>query len=302
MRLAIKIILLTLLVTTASRGIQTKATQRRASTPNQKSAKSNGQDTENPNSTGPEHVIVDNLPNIGTGKDVWDKRSTVLAGLVVVIGGITFAAIWYQAKEAARAANAAADSVESIHVQTAIIERQTAATEKAAEASNRSVTLMAETAQRQLRAYVCLDSAAVIFPEPAVLDAQIKFKNCGQTPAYDVRGWIHTWFAEYPLKDELPNPPDDMRKGAETLAPGRVSTFISARKPPLPPQCLSVLGTPKFTLYVYGKVVYRDIFGKEQFTNYRLIYGGNDCVRSRPDENGGELWLLNPDSEGNEAT
>ena len=301
MRLAITVILLILLAATASRGIQGKATQRRASTPKQTAPKSNGQDVQNPSSTEPQHVILDNLP-VGTGKDVWDKTSIVLAGLLVVIGGITFAAIWYQARESARAAKAAADSVEAIHQQTAIIERQTAATEKAAEASNRSVTLMAETAQRQLRAYVCLESAAVIFPEPAVPEAQIKFKNCGQTPAYDVRGWIGTWFAEYPLKDELPNAPRDMQKGTETLAPGRVSTFIAARKSPLPPQCLSALGTPKFTMYVYGKIVYRDIFGKEQFTNYRLIHGGNEGVRSRRDENDVEHWLLKPDSEGNEAT
>jgi hypothetical protein len=301
MRLAITVISLILLAATASRGIQGQATQRRENAPKQRAPKSNGQDVQNPSSTEPQHVILDNLP-VGNGKDVWDKTSIALAGLLIVIGGITFAAIWHQARESARAAKAAADSVEAIHQQTAIIERQTAATEKAAEASNRIVTLMAETTQRQLRAYVCLDSAAVIFPEPAVPEAQIKFKNCGQTPAYDVRGWIGTWFAEYPLKDELPNALGDMQKGTETLAPERVSTFIAARKPPLPPQCLSALGTPKFTMYVYGKIVYRDIFGKEQFTNYRLIHGGNEGVRSSRDENGAERWLLKPDSEGNEAT
>ena len=301
MKLAIRIILLILLAATAGRGIQAKPIQRKASAPKQKAPKSNEQDAQNPSSTEPQHVILDNLP-VGTSKDVSDKTSIVLAGLLVVIGGITFGAIWYQARESALAAKAAADSVETIHQQTAIIERQTAATEKAAEASNRIVTLMAETTQRQLRAYVCLDSAAVIFPEPAVPEAQIKFKNCGQTPAYDVRGWIGTWFAEYPLKEELPNAPRNIHKRTKTLAPGEVSTFIAARKPPLPPQCLSALGTPKFMIYVYGKIVYRDIFGIEQFTNYRLIHGDNEEVRGSGDENGAERWLLRPDAEGNEAT
>jgi hypothetical protein len=297
MRLAIRVILLIFLAAMATLGIQRKATQRTANTPKQKAPKSNGQDAQVPISTEPQHVILDNPP-VATGKDVWDKTSIVLEGLLVVIGGIICAAILYQSREAARGAKAAADSAKAIHQETAIIERQTAAIE----AWNRNVTLMAETAQRQLRAYVCLESAALIFPEPAIPEAQIKFKNCGQTPAYDVRGWIGTWFAEYPLKEKLPNPPGDIQKATETLAPGRVSTFIAASKSPLPPQCLSALGTPKFTMYVYGKILYRDVFGNEQCTNYRLFHGGHEGVRSMRGENDSEHWLLNPDSEGNEAS
>jgi len=182
------------------------------------------------------------------------------------------------------------------------INRQTDATEKAVEVAQCSINLAGETAQRQLRAYICLDSAAVVFPQPAVPEAQVVFSNCGQTPAYDVRGWIHTWFTAYPLRVTLPEAQDNFRKGSETLAAGRKTTFVAARKPPLPPQQLAALGSPQFTLFVYGRILYKDTFGKDQFTNFRLIHGGNEGTRSRRDKNGVEQWLLKPDEEGNDAS
>ncbi len=171
-----------------------------------------------------------------------------------------------------------------------------------ARAATTTVDQMHNTAEKQLRAYVCVDSALLKFPQPDVPEAQVHFKNCGQTPAYDLRGWIHTWFAEYPLKEVLPTAPDDLRKGTETVAPGRKSTFVAPKKPSLSPQNLAVLGTDKFTLYVYGEIRYRDVFGAEQFTKYRLIHGGAEGARRILDEVGTEQWLLKPDAEGNEAS
>jgi hypothetical protein len=100
----------------------------------------------------------------------------------------------------------------------------------------------------------------------------------------------------------LPTAPEDLRKGAETLAPGRKSIFVAPRKPPLQAPYRALLGTEKFTLYVYGEVHYRDIFGKEQFTKYRLIHGGAEGTRRILGKDGTEQWLLGPDAEGNEAS
>lgn len=91
---------------------------------------------------------------------------------LVVIAGLTGLAILYQAREMARA--------------TEVMQRQLKEMQKAGEI--------------QQRAYVCLDSAALTFPQPDVPEARVNFKNVGQTPAYDVRGWIHTWFEDYHLK------------------------------------------------------------------------------------------------------
>jgi len=61
------------------------------------------------------------------------------------------------------------------------------------------------------------------------------------------------------------------------------------------------LGTPKLTLYTYGKITYRDIFKNEWFTNYRLIFGGSELHRLRL-ENNIPVAVLRVDTEGNDAT
>ena len=176
------------------------------------------------------------------------------------------------------------------------------AAKESAEAATAAVAQMRDTAERQLRAYVCVNSAVLKFPQPDIPEAQVHFKNCGQTPAYALRGWIHTWFTEYPLKEPLPTAPDDLRKGSETLPAGGTTIFVAPRKPPLPPSNLALLGTEKFTLYVYGEVRYRDIFGREQYTKFRLIHGGTEGTRKIVGRDGSEQWLLKPDSEGNDAS
>jgi hypothetical protein len=158
---------------------------------------------------------------------------------------------------------------------------------------------MRDTAQRDLRAYVCVDSGALKFPAKNMADVQVHFKNCGKTPAYDLQGWRHTWLAESPLNDVLPWAPDTPRKGKEPLAPGRRSVYTSKIR--LEKLTEMIIGTPACTLYVYGEVQYRDAFRRKRFTRYRLIYGGSGGTRSTRDKQGSELWLLNPDTEGNEA-
>jgi hypothetical protein len=193
--------------------------------------------------------------------------------------------------------------------QMEVMQRYALAAEAAANAANTSsetakatLAQMQDAAERQLRAYICVDSATLKFPEANVPEAQIHLRNCGQTPAYDVSGWIHTWFAEYPLKEVLPSAPDDLRKGIEPLASGRISIFVAPRKPPLPPENLARLGTAQFTMYVYGEIRYKDIFGKERFTKYRLVHGGNEGVRKVSGKDGSDHWLLKPDLGGNEAS
>ena len=77
--------------------------------------------------------------------------------------------------------------------------------------------------------------------------------------------------------------------------------MVIERKPPISQHILNVLGTPQATLYIYGKVTYKDAFGNEQYTNYRLIHGGAEAVRLK-NKNGIPTGLLKPDTSGNDAT
>jgi len=159
---------------------------------------------------------------------------------------------------------------------------------------------MRDSSQRQLRAYVCLDSGMLAFEENA-FEAQVHMRNCGQTPAYKVRQWMHVWIESYPLQVTLPEPTQDFPMSVAVLPPD--GEHIMAREPGIQPPAPAVtLGGPHRTVYVYGKVSYRDIFGKEQRTEYRLVFGGADGGRKKINDDGQLIGLLQPDSEGNEAT
>jgi len=169
-------------------------------------------------------------------------------------------------------------------------------------AIKRQADIASDTAQRQLRAYICLDTAALHFPTKNSPVAMVNFKNCGQTPAYEVHGWIHTWITTHPLQEKLPALPIDyLMIASNTLGPGTLTKFVAPKKPPLLGFVASQLGTPQCTYYVYGQILYRDIFGKERYTNYRLLYGGPEGVHSNRNGDGDELWILCPDTKGNEA-
>lgn len=151
-----------------------------------------------------------------------------------------------------------------------------------------------ETGKSQLRAYVLVDSGCIKFRQPDRPEAQIHFKNSGQTPAYDFRGWITSRGTQYPLTEVLPPASDNLSNGTETLGPGRKSIFVYQN-----PERFPMTGSKDFALYVYGAVHYRDAFGGKQWTKFRYILGGAAEVRKAP---GKEEWFLSPDTEGNDAS
>jgi hypothetical protein len=158
--------------------------------------------------------------------------------------------------------------------------------------------LMRDTAQRQLRAYIGVSAASMSRDEHSgVPQAQVDFKNFGQTPAHDVTGWIDIVFDEYPLKGILPVP-DRINHGVDVLGPGQITILAPPQKPPLPRASIGLLGSPKLTCYVYGEIRYKDVFGHEWTTQVRLLYGGVAATRHSPTGQ----WLLSPDVEGNKAT
>jgi hypothetical protein len=133
------------------------------------------------------HVTIDSLPR----KDAWDYISIFSTLALVVIGAITFVAVWYQAKKTAEAAKSAADSVREMSRQAALLERQTKATEVAAEAAKNSAIAGLESSRTVInseRAWIEIKLGA---PEPDALDEQrsdlftcaIKVENHGRTVA-----------------------------------------------------------------------------------------------------------------------
>ncbi len=81
-------------------------------------------------------VAVSKLPPVSVSRNGWDWFYLVLTALLVLIGGVTVAAIWYQARETRKAAEAARESAD--------------AARKSAEAMEKSVRLQ----QAQLEQWI----------------------------------------------------------------------------------------------------------------------------------------------------
>jgi hypothetical protein len=159
--------------------------------------------------------------------------------------------------------------------------------------------LSRDTAQRQLRAYVCVHAVAIHFTDAETVDVRVDIKNSGQTPAYQVRQWIRVFIGTYPLAESLPEPPDDFDMSASVIGP---DGFVSIARRPRPPVDAVALGTPTKTVYAYGKVYYKDAFGESRTTGYRFYYGGNEPPgATRHPDDGHFIGILRAHAEGNEA-
>ena len=228
-----------------------------------------------------QHVNADVRVVSAPEKDAYDRAafwiSVILAA--VGIGGITAAIITLRK-----------------------IERQTKAMEDAVLEAAASRTLAEYTAKRQLRAYVCVSSGYLKFPDPALPRAIIMVKNCGQTPAYDVKGWCGCVWDKYPSSKKIEPGDKTINSPVSVLGPDIPVSWGTTPGDRLPQELWPDKGTIKCTLYVTGEITYRDAFGDPHYTRYRLLYGGpNHRPQIITESDGSERWTLAPDTEGNEA-
>jgi hypothetical protein len=155
----------------------------------------------------------------------------------------------------------------------------------------KSMQSQENTIKRQMRAYVVGEGgyignvtnpppglqipgpnpAAIAFPAQGPI-ARISIKNTGQTPAFRVIHWGNSCFREFPLASPLPPKPPNMRPLNSILGPGIISTKNFNIPNPLTPQEIARLRAGTGAIYVYGEILYRDAFGKEHFTRYRLMH------------------------------
>jgi hypothetical protein len=149
------------------------------------------------------------------------------------------------------------------------------------------------SAQRQLRAYVGISTMTGEIKNANTLEIVVGFKNFGLTPAYNVYQFVDYWIGEYPLKTTLKEPLSIQEGSQGTLFPGPEywsgTTVDMTKKPPV--------GKDN-ALFIYGKITYRDAFGKERYTKYRYCFHPTDKV---PSLTIGQKMLLNVDTAGNEA-
>lgn len=191
-----------------------------------------------------------------------------------------------------------------------VIANQTRETAKAAEATqiavhtaDKSLALQEDTAKRQLRAYMVMRNSRLIIHEDGFVEAKMELANCGQTPAYDLRGATLCRFTTYPIQRPK-SMPNNLRQSQSTIGAGLAFHL-------LPPggrhdkgnreQLLRKLSAEGGNLVycVNGYFTYKDIFQDPHWIKFQMIVGGPGGVRVDADES--NQWAsFSNDCEGNE--
>ena len=207
--------------------------------------------------------------------DKWIMRSTVwLAFVTTILAGVT-TGLWVATyRLASDAKNAAKRQAREMKISLGIAKRSANAATKAADAAERTVNTMKDIAERQLRAYVSVATAEIHDLTAGFTPrAHLVVRNSGQTPAYDLIGisgmaMAVSWDALTPPSSE------PIEVTATSLAAGApTDQFISAPRPLKAGEREALIDGSK-TLWVYGKMRYRDTFKVERITEYRFQVGG----------------------------
>lgn len=150
-----------------------------------------------------------------------------------------------------------------------------------------------DAAHRELRAYLFVRQAE----ERPLVWATTEFRfssglvlqNHGQTPAHDVRHWTAFGVRDHPHIDKPFTRSTSPTRA--TMPPGGsleipIDLMVTADE-------WQEIFDGRKRLYTWGEVIYRDAFGYEQTTRYRMVFAGADGRKHR---------ALEICEEGNEAT
>ena len=147
----------------------------------------------------------------------------------------------------------------------------------AASAGLWTVWVMRNSAERQLRAYVVLHDASVSFTDNNFALVQVRMRNTGQTPARDFTAMASVVVVPFPppaavfRHRERP----EWRKPSVSTLGGQGSTTIPLPSPePVPIAIKEGIRSGEIALYAFGKVTYKDVFGRSQATEFRVMCGG----------------------------
>jgi hypothetical protein len=194
-----------------------------------------------------------------------DNRTFWLGVWTVVIAAFTAFIFVLQLFVFGRQAQRLRESIEESKLATR-------ATQTAANAAEKTVETMNETAGRQLRAYVAVKNGCVVgIRDGSKPIAWLTVKNYGQTPAYKFSVSVDIELVVG--SDEL-HPNKEPSSVLGHLAPSAELVLTAPALVMLTQTHLFQLENGAATIFVHGIIRYFDTFGKEHFTRFRTMIGG----------------------------
>lgn len=169
------------------------------------------------------------------------------------------------------------------------------AAKAAADAAKASNEIARENAQRQLRAYVNIDTMGIFHGNKNISTVILKLKNFGQTPAADMR--VITKF-KYTTPPHAEPSGTILVENATTshfnLAAGAIMQHTAEMT--IGPNDMALLLRDDKRLWMVGEIRYRDCFGNDRVSRFReFAFVGDD-----PEDGTRGLHLFMTGHEGNE--
>jgi hypothetical protein len=188
---------------------------------------------------------------------------------LVAIAAITAFAVWKQARETKRAAEATQRATESIERQAGIMERQTAAAEKAASVAEQNVEIFIS----KERARITIEPGELMLASPndpfPIDEVSYKVFCHGTTQAFpEAESWamcVVTTSAER----------SDSGFHAHASLPSVINpTTEGINKTAVVLGEVGIVRIKKGELFIhfYGSIKYRDVFDRERYTNFRYTW------------------------------
>jgi hypothetical protein len=152
-----------------------------------------------------------------------------------------------------------------------------------ADTARATLLTMQDTAQRQLRAYIRLNTNNT--PNlTGEFHVHSVIENSGQTPAYDVQSWTFVEAFANPLPEghQFAAAPEVIPNTRFVVNPDSIHSTWSPRSNavPLTAEEIAAIEDEYLTLYYWGEVRYRDAFNANHWSRFRLswtnrpVYGG----------------------------
>ena len=132
--------------------------------------------------------------------------------------------------------------------------------------------------RRSLRAYVLVEPKGVHEGKHPRNPSPIMWvQNWGQTPAYDVSSSVGCRVCRWPVIEDLTESFDDLEQSPRdgVLAPTQITTLYAHFEVELSKQEFGEISDGDSCLLVFGRIEYRDVFGKRHTTLFCHYYRGD---------------------------
>lgn len=126
-----------------------------------------------------------------------------------------------------------------------------------------------DSAQRQLRAYVSVETGEMEYVNGAIANFQVIFYNAGQTPAHGFRQFVSIGVRDFPFRDKLDQTVKDPDGGVSILHPG-AKVLSSIAQPVIDETMRKEVTDGRSAFYLWGSAIYKDAFDREHVTIFRF--------------------------------